>query len=336
MATAKQSIAIRGAGVVGLWQALLLARAGHAVTVYERSATPFADACSPYAGAMLAPRCEEESAEPIIHELGLRSIALWRETYPGTHVNGSLVVAQSRDQTLLARFARMTRGAERRDRDGLAALEPDLGKRFPTALFYPGEAHLAPDAALDFLLNAVKAAGVGLVLGEPEMPRGADLIIDCRGLAAKDKLPSLRGVRGERIVVRARDVALARPARLLHPRFPLYAVPWGDGLFMIGATVVESEEAGPVTVRSALELLSAAYALDPAFGEAELVKLGAGARPAFPDNRPRIITAKGYIYVNGLYRHGFLLAPALAELVVTYLATGQTHPEVFVADSAQR
>ncbi|MGE5260317.1 MAG: FAD-dependent oxidoreductase, partial [Actinomycetota bacterium] len=305
MATAKQSIAIRGAGVVGLWQALLLARAGHAVTIYERSATPFADACSPYAGAMLAPRCEEESAEPIIHELGLRSIALWRESYPGTHVNGSLVVAQPRDQTMLDRFARMTRSAERLDRDVLAALEPDLGRRFSTALFYPGEAHLAPDAALDFLLNAVKAAVVSLVLGESEMPRGADLIIDCRGLAAKDRLPSLRGVRGERIVVRAHDVALARPARLLHPRFPLYAVPWGDGLFMIGATVVESEEAGPVTVRSALELLSAAYALDPAFGEAELVKLGAGARPAFPDNRPRIITAKGYIYVNGLYRHGF-------------------------------
>jgi glycine oxidase len=336
MASAKQSVAIRGAGIVGLWQALLLSRAGHAVTVYERSTTPFADACSPYAGAMLAPRCEEESAEPIIHELGLRSIALWREAYPGLHVNGSLVVAPPRDQTLLDRFARMTKDSERIGQDALKALEADLGERFSTALYYPGEAHLAPDAALDFLLNEVKAAGARIILGQGEVPTGADLIIDCRGLAAKDRLPTLRGVRGERIVVRARDVALARPVRLLHPRFPLYAVPWGDGLFMIGATVVESEEAGPVSVRSALELLSAAYALDPAFGEAEIVKLGAGARPAFPDNRPRIITTKGYIYVNGLYRHGFLLAPALAELVAAYLATGKTHPEVFVADPAQR
>ena len=40
---------------------------------------------------------------------------------------------------------------------------------------------------------------------------------------------------------------------------------------MIGATVIESEETGPISVRSALELLSAAYALDPAFGEAEIV-----------------------------------------------------------------
>ncbi len=159
MATAKQSVAIRGAGVVGLWQALLLSRAGHAVTIYERSTTPFADACSPYAGAMLAPRCEEESAEPIIHELGLRSIALWRETYPGMHINGSLVVAPPRDQTLLDRFARLTRGSERIDQDALKALEPDLGKRFSTALYYPGEAHLAPEAALGFLLKEVEAAG---------------------------------------------------------------------------------------------------------------------------------------------------------------------------------
>ena len=83
---------------------------------------------------------------------------------------------------------------------------------------------------------------------------------------------------------------------------------------MIGATVIESEETGPVSLRSALDLLSAAYALDPAFAEAEIVLQGAGARPAFPDNRPRIIVSERYIYVNGLYRHGFLLAPVMAEL----------------------
>ena len=161
-------------------------------------------------------------------------------------------------------------------------------------------------------------------------------MIDCRGLGAKDDLPNLRGVRGERIVVKSRDVTLTRPVRLLHPRFPLYVVPWGDGLYMIGATVIESEETGPITLRSALDLLSAAYALDPAFAEAEIVRQGAGARPAFPDNRPRIIARNGYIYVNGLYRNGFLLAPALAELVADYVETGAKDPEVFVEDPAQR
>lgn len=330
------SIAVRGAGVVGLWQALTLAKRGHSVSLHERSAKPFASSCSVYAGAMLAPRCEEESAEPIVRDLGRRGIALWRETYPGTVANGTLVLALARDRAELDRFTRMTGGHRRLSPTELAALEPGLGNRFAGGLFYAEEAHLAPEPALRFLLDAAIEAGVTFKLAEGEPPSGADLIIDCRGLGAKGDLPSLRGVRGERIVLRSREVNLTRAVRLLHPRFPLYVVPWGDGLYMIGATVIESEETGPITLRSALDLLSMAYALDPAFAEAEIVQQGAGARPAFPDNRPRIIARKGYIYVNGLYRHGFLLAPALAELVADYLETGATHPEVFLADSAQR
>ena len=336
MARRTHSIAIRGTGVVGLWQALVLARRGHAVTLYERSPQPFAEACSLYAGAMLAPRCEEESAEPVIRDLGKRGIALWRETYPGTVANGSLVVALARDRGELDRFARMTGGHRRLSPAELATLEPGLSDRFAGALAFAEEAHLAPEAALRFLLDAAIAEGVGLRLGESHTPKDADLVIDCRGLAAKDDLPTLRGVRGERIVIKSREVNLTRPVRLLHPRFPVYVVPWGDGLYMIGATVIESEETGPITLRSALDLLSAAYAVDPAFAEAEIVLQGAGARPAFPDNRPRIIVAKGYIYVNGLYRHGFLLAPVLAELVAAYVETGAMDSEVFVEDPAQR
>ena len=285
---------------------------------------------------MLAPRCEEESAESVIRELGRRGVALWREIYPGTVTNGTLVVALHRDRTELDRFARMTGGHQRLSPAELAAIEPVLADRFAGALLYEEEAHLAPEPALRFLLDAVIAEGVALRLGDGEMPKGADLVIDCRGLAAKDDLPTLRGVRGERIVIKSREVDLARPVRLLHPRFPLYVVPWGDGLYMIGATVIESEEIGAITLRSALDLLSAAYALDPAFAEAEIVLQGAGARPAFPDNRPRIIPRKGYIYVNGLYRHGFLLAPVLAELVAAFLDTGATDPEVFLEDPSQR
>jgi glycine oxidase len=336
MATKKQSIAIRGAGVVGLWQALTLARAGHAVTLYERSATPFAEACSIFAGAMLAPRCEEEHSEAVIAKLGLRGIALWQATYPGTVANGTLVTALNRDRTELDRFARMTGGHRRVSAEELERLEPALAGRFAGALYYADEAHLPTEAALHFLLEQVRDAGVTLRLSESEPPRGSDIVIDCRGLAARDALPTLRGVRGERIVIKSRDVSLSRPVRLLHPRFPLYVVPWGHGLYMIGATVIESEEIGPITLRSALDLLSAAYALDPAFAESEIVRQGAGARPAFPDNRPRIIAAKGYIYVNGLYRNGFLLAPALAELVRSYIETGTIGSEVFVESPAQR
>ncbi len=115
------------------------------------------------------------------------------------------------------------------------------------------------------------------------------------------------------IRVRTREVRLTRSVRLLHPRYPLYVVPRADGEFMIGATMIESAEKGAVTVRSALELLGAAYALHPAFGEAEILEMSADVRPAYPDNEPRIEERDGRIFVNGFYRHGFLLAPAFAE-----------------------
>src|SRR5680860_632033 len=165
------SIAIRGAGITGLWQALTLARRGHKVTLLERSTAPFAQSCSPYAGAMLAPRCEEESAEPVIRELGERGIALWKAVYPGLVTNGSLVVAPTRDRSLLARFARMTKGGERLDAASLGTIEPSLAPRFGSALYYAGEAHLNPNAALLFLLDAAQKAGVAIHIGVADVPQ---------------------------------------------------------------------------------------------------------------------------------------------------------------------
>ncbi len=136
-------------------------------------------------------------------------------------------------------------------------------------------------------------------------------------LRARDALPELRP-RARRGDPRAhREVRLTRTVRLLHPRIPLYVVPRGGGEFMIGATMIESADRGAVTVRSALELLGAAYALHPAFGEAEIVEMSADVRPAYPDNEPRIEERGGRIFVNGFYRHGFLLAPAFAERAAT-------------------
>ena len=153
------------------------------------------------------------------------------------------------------------------------------------------------------------------------------LTIDCRGFAARDELPDLRGVKGEMLVLSCPDVALSRPVRLLHPRIPLYVVPRGDGVFMLGATMIESSERGRITARSMLEMLSAAYALNPAFGEAEVLEIGVDARPAFPDNLPRIRRRGDVIHVNGLYRHGYLLAPAVARMLGEMLFDSKT-PEV--------
>jgi glycine oxidase len=75
-------------------------------------------------------------------------------------------------------------------------------------------------------------------------------------------------------------------------------------------------------------LIGAAWALHPAFGEAAVLEIGADARPAFPDNLPRIRRRDRTIHVNGLYRHGFLLAPALARRVADHLLGGRHFPEV--------
>jgi glycine oxidase len=254
---------------------------------------------------------------------------------PTTVVNGTLVLAGARDKGELAHYARMTQGHRRLDGQAIASLEPDLAQRFEQGLFYAEEGHVEPLPAMRFLLEEGRRAGVEVVLGEDWRPHSgavSELVVDCRGLAARRELSALRGVRGERLIVRSAEVALKRPVRLLHPRHPLYVVPWGRGLYMLGATVIESDDAGPITVRSALELLGTAYALHPAFGEAEILEAGAAVRPALPDNVPKIVVRGRTVYVNGLFRHGFLLAPALSVLVADYVANGVVDPRVFIID----
>jgi glycine oxidase len=321
-------VTIIGAGVAGAWQALLFAQAGHAVTLHERSDAAMALATSHFAGGMLSPWCEAETSEPVISRLGIRSLDLWREHFPQTPFNGSLVVAHPRDRSDFERFAKLTSGHRRLHAEELSELEPSLEGRFREALFYPDEGHVEPRRVLPELhARIAKAGGTIQFNSDARAEKLEGIVIDCRGLAARDTEPQLRGVKGEMIIVETNEVELARPVRLIHPRWPLYVIPRGDGRFMLGATSIEAEDSG-VSVRSALELLGAAYAVHPAFAEARIVEFGSGLRPAFPDNLPRIAIDKQKISVNGLYRHGFLLAPALAELTLGYVARGVIDNEV--------
>lgn len=321
-----ETITVAGAGVLGLWQALTLARAGHKVRLLEASATFGSHAASRWGGVMLAPDCETETAPSIVSQEGHRGLDLWRAAYPGVIKAGTLVVALPRDRAELQRFAGLTHHHQWIDGDRLAELEPSLAGRFDQGLYFLDEAHMAAEKALAFLLAEVNRMGVEVLFGTPwdgALP-SAGRVIDCRGYDARHDLSDLRGVRGERVRVHAPGVDLSRPVRLLHPRHPMYVVPQGDDAFVIGATIIERDDNGPATVRSVLELLGSAYALTPTFGEASILDMGAGVRPAFPDNIPLIRSENNgrLLRVNGAHRHGFLLAPVLAESVAKFLASG--------------
>ncbi|WP_160003279.1 glycine oxidase ThiO [Rhizobium sp. 18055] len=320
-------VLVKGAGVAGLTVAHELSTCGTDVTVVDPHPAS-GRAASWLAGGMLAPWCERESADEAVLMKGEDAPERWDAILPGeVHKRGTLVVAPPRDHAELRRFASRTTAHQWLEEPDIARLEPALAGRFRQALFFPREAHLDPRRVLTLLRDKLATEGVEFVDTAPD-EQDFDAVVDCTGAARIGETDQLRGVRGEMLYLRTDEIDLARPVRLLHPRFPVYIVPRGHGLFMIGATMIETAFDGPIAARSLMELLNAAYALHPAFADATVVETGAGIRPAFPDNFPRVARHGNLIALNGLYRHGFLLAPAMAgeaaDLVFNRNAAGRS------------
>ncbi len=329
-------VEVIGAGVAGLTTAFELARLSEdrdvKIELVERQ--PQAGmGCSRFAGGMIAPWCELQSAEPIVATLGAEALEFWTKDIPVACIRGSLVVAPPRERAELVDFSRRAQNFETLDAASVAALEPDLAGRFDGALYFAREAHLDPKVAMAALVDRLREMPNVAMRWGAEASGGADWTLDCRGFAARDHLARLRGVKGEMLLLRSSDLRLSRPVRMLHPRRPVYVVPRKDGLFMIGATMIENEERSRVTARSIVELVNSAFAIHPAFAEAEIVDMGSDVRPAFPDNLPRLTRRGRVLYINGLYRHGFLLAPALARRAARIVLEDAWYPEVCDADS---
>lgn len=297
-----------GDGVAGLCVATLLAERGESVEVITAEQHV---AASHWAGGMLAPWCEGESAPEEVIELGQRSAPWWSARIQGVEHHGTLVVAPARDTPELSRFARMTRAHQWVEP---ATLEPALEGRFARGLFFAGEAHLDPRSALHQLRTTLQNNGTHFHSGQP-----GGAVIDCRGIHAAPDQPELRAVRGEMLILHSEEVQFSRPIRLLHPRFPCYLVPRAGGRLMLGATMVESDDNSPISARAMMELLSAAWAIHPALAEARILESGTGLRPAYHNNIPAIRYQNGVWSLNGMYRHGFLLAPVMAEKLMLQL-----------------
>ncbi|WP_087721586.1 FAD-dependent oxidoreductase [Pandoraea sp. PE-S2T-3] len=332
--TSRPDVAVLGGGLSGRLVAWQLIRAGARVALYERGDADGSSAAGWVAAAMLAPLAEAAVAEPSIVEMGAVGLERWPGLIDGLpeHVffqrNGTLVVWHQPDRAEAVMFDRRMRanappellrgGVERLGGQGaksLADVEPALAGRFQEGWLLPNEGQLDNRQLLRALAAGLAKAGAELhwntEITEGDYP-DAGLVIDCRGLGARAALTQLRGVRGEVVRIHAPGIGLRRPVRLLHPRYPIYIAPKENDLYVIGATELESEDMSPMTVRSALELLSAAHSLNPAFGEARIVELNVNCRPALPDHLPRVQwDGARLLRVNGLYRHGYLLAPAV-------------------------
>lgn len=273
--------------------------------------------------------------------------------YDGLQLDGTIITAHPQDMPELEHFITSLRHKvdaakeiELLDSRQLSEIEPELGQH-SQAFYLKNEGQIDSQRFIAFSTNYFDMreeiswrehtmvdkveAGKVYIDGNAE---SFDWVFDSRGLGAKEYFKELRGVRGEVIWLESNDIDISRPTRLLHPRYKIYIVPRGNGCegidleyckdcklsqssgskrYIIGATEIESEDDSPISVRSSMELLSAVFTVHPSFGEARIVNTETNCRPAFNDNLPRIENSKGLTRINGLYRHGYLLAPAIVE-----------------------
>jgi len=349
-ATSALTCIVLGAGLMGRLLAWQLARRGHRVNVYEAGGPEAQHSPARIAAAMLAPLAESAITEPSVVAMGRHALQRWPQlladlTQPVFfQQRGTLILWHRQDAAEAQRFAGLLRATTARlpdlpppqplDAAGVRALEPTLGNRFAQGLYLPGEGQLDNRQLLAALLHELQALDVALHWNSPRNPQdfaagspdGPDWVFDCRGLGAQPQWPQLRGIRGEVARVHAPDVTLTRPTRLIHPRYPLYIAPKQDHVFVIGATEIESNDLSPPSVRSTLELLSAAYAVHPGFAEGRILELASQCRPTLPDNLPAIRRlGPRTLQINGLYRHGFMIAPALLDAVLELMEQNR-HP----------
>jgi len=338
------NIAIAGAGLLGRLIAWQLLRQQHRVTLYEAGAFSPSPAAAFTAAGMISPLSEAVVSEYSVYEMGMFALRQWPEWLAQfTHAQrtqnlfsqrGSLVIAHPQDQSELHQLEQelafilgAPRGYRRVDQQEIHQLEPDIHSNFQSGLLLEDEGHLNNRALLDELFAEINLLGGRCIDQCPvqvkahqiitaEGAQQYDLVIDCRGLGAKTAANKLRGVRGETLHVETREITLQRPVRLMHPRYQLYIVPKPDHRFIIGATQIESEDRSPMSLQSSLELSSALYTLSPAFAEARILEMDVNLRPAYMDNMPKVIVEDGLIQANGLFRHGYLLAPAVVSNVL--------------------
>jgi glycine oxidase len=348
-----------GNGLIGRLTAWRLLQEGHQVSILSKDDWQGTDSAGYVAAAMVSPATEAISAEPIVKTIGLNSYRLWADwlaelpepTYYQTA--GTLVVAHQGDHAEMARFQRRANHVldqgdfKLLDEQLLAAREPDLAEQFDQAMLFEQESCIDNRHLYQQLTKLLTKHCQWLQckeieqLNESEIDRLSqayfqqkssyyDAVIDCRGNGAKADLSRLRSVRGEVIRVHAPEVNFKHAVRLIHPRYPFYLAPRPNNEYFLGATVIESEDRSPISLRSGLELMSALYSLHKGFAEARILEMAVHCRPGLPDNLPTIQRTDWGYHINGFYRHGYLFGPTIVNDLLQILDGNQA--EVMFGD----
>jgi glycine oxidase len=344
----RPDLAIVGGGLLGRCLAWRASKAGARVVLYDAAGSRGEGSAAWAAAGIIAPTSEAIDAAPQIESMGRRSLSLWPQWLSELPVpvfyrgDGTLLLWHREDA---GQAVRVQRALASRNAQGhlkhvagpeLGELEPALGTRFPRALYIAGEAQVDNRALLQAVAIALSQSKVEChwetFVPDGELPN-AGIVVDCRGMGAKRNWPQLRGVRGEIVRLHAPEIELHCTLRLLHPRYPVYIIPRAEGRLVVGATSIESDDHSTVSVRGALELLTSAYSVLPALAEARILEFNTQVRPALPDNAPAIHfdRQRNVLHINGLYRHGFLLTPAITEEVLAILSLRDKSSEVVFA-----
>jgi glycine oxidase len=351
-----QRFAIVGAGLMGRLLAHALAKRGSKVDLYDRGDASGNESAARVAAAMLAPLAESVITEDSVVRMGIYSLPRWKTLIEelSSHVffqqEGTLILWHRQDAGEAERFTSyldknclhnsQLSTPHRLNSQELLSIEPSVADRFSQGLYLPNEGQLDNRQLLDALLIELNTLGVNCHWNseiEPETLRNDasfQCVIDCRGNGAKpawsSNANSLRGVRGEVLRLYAPEVKLRRPTRLIHPRYPIYIAPKENDVYVVGATEIESEDLSQMSVRSAMELLSAVYTVHSGFAEARILEMATQCRPTLKNNLPEILVKKerglaDLIMINGLYRHGFMISPAILDATLEVLEGGQNN-----------
>lgn len=335
------NIGIVGAGIVGRLLALKLRLLGYRVTIFDKTHAQDHTTTSNVAAGMLAPYAELDTGDEQIFRLALDAIPRWEEILshlnfrPTFKAQGSLLIAKGQEIPELEHFAhKVSRQGIFLDvlqDEGIQAIEPDLVGHGFSAIHLEREGYLDTAETMNAIADTLRSKKITWhentkvvsikkqTVYTVDNNYHFDQVFDCRGLGAKNAFENLRAVRGELIWVKADEVNITRPIRLMHPRYALYIVPRFDHHYIIGASSIETEDYSAISVHSTLELLSACYSIHPGFAEARMVYTATQCRPAFPNNVPKIWRTPDCIRINGMYRHGFLLAPKVVNSAIAHL-----------------